>query len=90
MLTRPITFTGSRLLLNFATSAAGDVRVEIQDGEGHPLPGYSLENAGELIGNEIERAYSWKASDDVSALAGKPVRLRFLLRDADLYSFRFQ
>jgi len=90
LLTRPITFTGSRLLLNFATSAAGDVRIEIQDTEGHPLPGYSLENAGELIGNEIDRAYSWQASDDVSALAGKPIRLRFLLRDADLYSFRFQ
>jgi len=55
-----------------------------------PLPGFSPDDAGELIGNEIERAYSWKASDDVGALAGKPVRLRFVLRDADLFSFRFE
>jgi hypothetical protein len=90
LVTKPLTFTGSKLLLNFATSAAGDVRIEIQDADGNPLPGYSLEDARELIGNEIDRAYSWKASDDVSALAGKPIRLRFLLRDADLFSFEFQ
>jgi len=88
--TKPLTFSGSKLLLNFATSAAGDIRVEIQDAEGHPLPGFSLDDANELIGNEIERAYSWKASDDVSSLSGKPIRLRFVLRDADLFSFHFQ
>jgi hypothetical protein len=90
LVTKPLTFTGSKLLLNFATSAAGDVRIEIQDADGNPLPGYSLEDARELIGNEIERAYAWKASDDVSTLAAKPIRLRFVLRDADLFSFEFQ
>ena len=90
LLTKPLTFSGSKLLLNFATSAAGDVRVEIQDADGKPLPGFSLDDAGELIGNEIARSYFWKASDDVSSLSGKPVRLRFVLRDADLFSFRFQ
>jgi hypothetical protein len=90
LVTKSLTFSGSKLLLNFATSAAGDIRVEIQDAEGHPLPGFSLDDASELIGNEIERAYSWKASDDVSSLAGKPIRLRFVLRDADLFSFHFQ
>ena len=90
LVTKPVTFTGSQLLLNFATSAAGDVRVEIQDADGKPHPGFSLDDAAELIGNEIERAYAWKTSADVSSLAGKPVRLRFVLRDADLFSFRFQ
>ncbi|HEX4142861.1 MAG TPA: hypothetical protein VHY91_04865 [Pirellulales bacterium] len=90
LVTKPLTFTGSRLHLNFATSAAGDVRVEIQDADGKAIPGYSLDDARELIGNETERVYAWKTSDDVSALAGRPVRLRFVLRDADLFSFQFQ
>jgi hypothetical protein len=90
LLTKPLTFTGSKLLLNFATSAAGDIRIEIQDVDGKPLPGFSLDDAGELIGNEIDRSYFWKNSDNVSSLAGKAVRLRFVLRDADLFSFRFQ
>ncbi|MCC7084912.1 MAG: hypothetical protein IT427_07885 [Pirellulales bacterium] len=90
VITRPLRFSGKQMLLNFSTSAAGDVRVEIQDAGGKPLPGYTLADARELIGNEIERAYSWKDTDDVSSLAGKVVRLRFLLRDADLFSFQFR
>ncbi|MBL9124063.1 MAG: hypothetical protein JNG90_10560 [Planctomycetaceae bacterium] len=89
-LTRPLTFTGRRLLLNFATSAAGSIRVEIQSPSGEPLPGYALADAPELIGNEIERTYRWKNGEEVAALAGQPVRLRFVLQDADLFAFRFE
>ena len=32
---------------------------------------------------------TWKSGADVSALSGRPVRLRFELKDADLYSLRF-
>jgi len=89
LVTKPVVFQGSKLLLNFATSAAGAVRVEIQDADGKPVPGFALDDATEIIGNEIERAAAWKSGADVSALAGKPVRLRFALRDADLFALRF-
>ena len=42
-----------------------------------------------MIGNEIERAVEWKGGPDVSALTGKPVRLRFVMKDADLYALKF-
>lgn len=90
MITRPLKFSGRRLLLNFATSAAGFVRLELQNAAGEALDGYKLEDATELIGNEIERAYRWKSGDDVGSLAGKPIRLRFVLKDADLFSLRFE
>jgi hypothetical protein len=89
VLTQPLVFTGDRLSVNFATSAAGGVRIELQDALGHPIPGFTLEEAVELIGNEIERDVSWQGGTDVSSLAGKPVRLRFVMTDADLYSYRF-
>jgi hypothetical protein len=89
LLTRPLIFAGQRLLLNFATSAAGSILVEIQDADGTPMAGHALDDAVELIGNEIERPYRWKSGDDISGLAGKPVRLRFVLKDADLYALRF-
>ena len=41
------------------------------------------------LGNEIERVVTWKQGSDVSALSGKSVRLRFSIKDADLYSFKF-
>ena len=89
LLTRPFTFKGSQLELNFATSAAGGIRVEVLDASGEVVPGFSRDDGIELIGNEIERSVEWTGGRDLSALEGMPIRLRFLMRDADLYSFRF-
>jgi len=90
MLTKPITFSGKELEINFATSAAGSVRVEITDESGKPIEGYSLSDCPEIIGDQIERVVSWQSGSDVSKLAGKVVRLKFAMKDADLYSFRFR
>jgi hypothetical protein len=87
--TKALTFKGGRLMLNFATSAAGGVRVELRDDAGQPIPGHTLADSVELIGNEIERAVRWKGGDDISKLAGKPVRMHFAMKDADLYALRF-
>jgi len=88
--TKPLTFSGSGLYLNFATSAAGSLRVEIQDTDGKPLDGFALDDSAEIIGNMIDRAVSWKGSPDIGALAGQPVRLRFVMKDADLYAIQFR
>jgi len=89
LITKPLTFAGSRLVVNYATSAAGSIRVEIQDAAGKPLSGYDLKEALEICGDEIERTVAWQKGADVSALAGASIRLRFVMKDADLYSLRF-
>jgi hypothetical protein len=89
-LTRLLTFTGRELVVNFSAGAAGSLRVEIQDDTGKPIPGFALADAVEQIGDEIERVVTWKHGPDVSALAARPVRLRFSMQDADLYSLRFR
>jgi hypothetical protein len=90
LLTRPLRFEGSELVLNYATSAAGSARVEVQDAEGRPIPGYTLEACVEMYGDEIEGVVRWQDGASVAALAGQAVRLRVSLRDADLYSLRFR
>ena len=90
MLTRPLVFSGNRLVINYATSAAGSLRVEIQDIEGKPFPGFSLSECREIIGDEIERLVTWEGRQDLSRLSEKPIRLRFVMKDADLYSMRFR
>jgi hypothetical protein len=90
MVTRLFTFSGRELVLNYSTSAAGSIRVEIQGPSGKLIPGYGLEDSTEIIGDEIERVVAWKKGADVSSLAGQPVRLRFAMKDADLYSLRFR
>lgn len=89
IVTKPLTFSGERLEINYSTSAAGSVRVEIQDAEGKPLPGFAANDCAEIIGDEITRTVNWKHGSDVRKLAGQPVRLRFELKDADLYAFQF-
>ncbi|MBL9193470.1 MAG: hypothetical protein JNJ82_14035 [Opitutaceae bacterium] len=89
MLTKPITFTGRELVLNFSTGAAGAIRVELQSPAGEPLRGFSLQDCSLEYGDSTERVMRWKGGD-LSAIAGQPVRLRFVLTECDLYSFRFR
>ncbi|MEO5802998.1 MAG: hypothetical protein ABIR24_05675 [Verrucomicrobiota bacterium] len=89
LLTKPFKFSGGKLEINFATSAAGGVRVEIQDENGEPIPGYELADCPEMSGDEIDRVVAWTSGPDVHKLAEKIVRLRFVMKDADLYSLRF-
>ncbi|MDO9526022.1 MAG: hypothetical protein Q7J57_10895 [Gemmobacter sp.] len=90
MLTKSFMFTGNQLEINYRTSAPGFVRVEIQNAAGKPIPGYTLDDCPEIIGDEIERIVVWKQGADVSKLAGQPVRLRFVMKDADLFALQFR
>jgi hypothetical protein len=90
MVTRPLRFKGRALEINFSTSAAGSVRIELQDEDGKPIPGFALADSREMVGDEIERIVSWKAGTDVSRLTNLPARIRFVLKDADVFSFRFR
>jgi hypothetical protein len=94
LITKPLTFTKSngptKLSVNFATSAAGSLKCELQDEAGKPIPGYSLEECDEIYGDSVDRAITWSGGDDLSSLAGKPVRLRFVMQDADLYAIQFR
>jgi hypothetical protein len=94
LVTRPVVWPKAtdgksrELFLNYSTSAAGGVRVEIQGADGTVVPGYALDDCQELIGDEIERVVTWKGGSDLAALAERPVRLRFVLKDADIYSLQ--
>ena len=90
LVTKPLRFEGNRLVLNSSTSAAGSIRVEIQDQSGQAIAGFSLGDGVEIFGDSLEREVQWKNGPDVGRLAGQPVRLRFVLTDADLFAIRFR
>ncbi len=90
VVTRPLIFSGNHLALNFDASAGGGVLVEIRDAEtGKPLEGFGYDEALPLTGDSVKTTVQWKRGHDVSSLAGKPVRLGFRMKKADLFSFRF-
>ncbi len=90
LVTKPLIFDGSQLELNFATSAAGGLQVELQDENGQPLPGFSLEDCPIYFGDSVDKTIKWNSAPDLSEIAGQTVRIRFELKDADLYSFKFR
>ncbi|HUR52969.1 MAG TPA: hypothetical protein VMZ71_02475 [Gemmataceae bacterium] len=89
MLTRPLTFRGARLEINFAASAAGGLRVEVQREGGEAIRGFALSDCPEIIGDDPAHVVRWNGGTDVSVLSGQTVRLRFVMKDADLYSLKF-
>jgi len=89
LITKPFTFRGDTLKINFSTSAAGSIRVEIQDAAGKPIEGHALADCAEVFGDSIDYPVRWTSGAEVGQLAGRSVRLRFALQDADLYALRF-
>lgn len=85
LLTHPVTFTGTSMEINFATSSLGGVRIQLCGTDGCPIGGY---DSGILFGDSISRPVEFE--NPLGTLNGVPVRIRFELADADLYSFRFQ
>ena len=90
LVTHPLTFSGRKLHINFSTSAIGSVAVEVQQDDGQPVPGYAIEDMEPIYGDRLDAPVAWSCGSALSALAGKPVRLRFDLKDADLFALRVQ
>ncbi|MFH1738044.1 MAG: hypothetical protein ABIH23_03480 [bacterium] len=89
LINKPFKFQGNRLILNYSTSAAGGLRVELQDEKGTPIPGFSHDECPLIFGDMIDGTIAWKDGPDVSKLAGQVIRMRLVMKDADVYSFRF-
>ena len=82
--TGTFTTSGGRLYAN-AEAADGGVAVEVTDADGAPIPGYGREDARPIRGDATRQAAVWRERRTIPA--GRPVRLRFHLRQARLYSF---
>ena len=88
VLTKPLIFGGNALHLNYSTSVAGCIHVEIQDLAGKPMEGFAAPDMLPLLGDRLDAEIRWKQGSDLSALIGKPVRFRFILKDADIFAMR--
>ena len=100
LLTREFILEGNRLKVN--TVMPGKpyheqlMRVEIarhpplgaQHGFSQPYPGFSFEDSDVLKGARTDMIVTWGGKSDLSELIGKPVYLRFELRNMGLFSFQ--
>ncbi|MCH2117326.1 MAG: hypothetical protein MK161_06465 [Pirellulales bacterium] len=101
VLSREVKVTGNRLVVNIAPEHRawnhqhhGYVKVELLDRNGgvysyQNLPGFGQDDCARLRANEYEMVVSWNGNPDLSSLRGKPVYIRFWLKSAYLFGFRF-
>jgi len=68
----------------------GSVEVELLDEQEQPIQGYARNESQIINGNSVRMPVRWQQHEDVGELAGRPIRLRFYLRDCKLYSFQFR
>lgn len=87
--TPPLSHAGRALELNIQCTGLGETFVEIQDGGGKPIPGFTRADCDPVDLNQLRHTVSWRGNSDVSKLAGKPIRLAFSMRASKLYTFRF-
>lgn len=88
-ITKPFKFKGNSLEINYSTSAGGYILIEILDDNNEPLInglGYSSEK---IIGDEISGMVKWQKSLDLAPLEGKTIKLKIIMKEADLFSFKF-
>lgn len=87
--TPPLTFAGNILKLNVQVHAGGTVRVGLIDDQGQPVPGRDLADCVPITADDVDLLVRWQGGGEVGARAGKPTKLRFVMKHTSLYAFRF-
>ena len=93
--TIPLTFTGSRLVVNAKVDGGGNLRVGLQHAAVAAGNGGLRELAPTeclpITGDTVATKVAWVGQGgDLSAWAGVPIRLIFELTATDLFSFHFE
>ena len=89
--TKPLIFGGKELFLNFATSANGFIKVVLHDLQDQPIEGFRYNDSNPIFGDSLNRKVTWKTNRSPGQIkGGGPVKLRIILKDADLYSLQFR
>ncbi len=75
-------------LFTHAPGGRGSIRVEVEDEKGQVISGYEASSCKPLEGDGLRQKVIWQEKKDLAPLKGGVVRLKFILTNASLYSFR--
>jgi hypothetical protein len=88
VVTKALPVNGTSLFVN-GNAQAGTLKAELLDTNGAVIPGYTLANSVPLQTDSVHAKLQWQGVTDLSGLAGRSVKIRFSVQNADLYSFWF-
>jgi len=91
IVTKPQSIQKSTLLLNAELTEAVPVRVAVLKPDGTEVAGFGLEDSRlQQLPNGIEHQVRWQGDRDLSELRNHDVKLRFEVKGAIVYAYRFQ
>lgn len=87
--TDTVAIDGKYLFVNADVKTKGaSLKVELLDADGNPIPGFTKAECVAMQGKDnTKQMIAWKKKKDVSELAGRTVRMKFYLKNGDLYAF---
>ena len=94
--TQPFVAAGDQLIVNATCGNDGYVKVAVTDEDGAALPGRGWDDCDVFSGDAVRHRVTWRSdpslpmpAEQESLPSATPYRrLKFLMRNADLYSFR--
>jgi hypothetical protein len=84
--TKRINGASGQLHVNCSVATDGSLKVEVLNGSGVVVPGYSEADCDVIQGDHVDQVVTWGAQTELP-VAVNPIRLRFIMQDASLYSF---
>src|SRR5690606_16457559 len=81
-----VIFSGKHLFVN-VDCPEGELRVEVLDEYDRVVKQFAAKTCNPIRTDKTLHKVEWEEGDDLSALAGKPVKFRFHLTNGKLYSF---
>lgn len=87
VVTKPLQFDSGELRINAIAQPGGYIKAEILDGGGKSLAGYELSACQPFSGDSLKGKIAWKTASAIPATPPEGLRIRFVLKNASLYSF---
>ncbi|MFM7072249.1 MAG: hypothetical protein ACKO38_10710, partial [Planctomycetota bacterium] len=84
--TKPLVFLGDTLEVN-ANAAGGELTIEALDSMGKAIDGFTRNTCTPIATDSVRHTVRWKGGSDCHLLQGRPIQLRFHLKNAKLYAF---
>ena len=84
--TRTLLFIGDTLAVN-ANGAGGSIQVEALDADGNVIEGFAKDNCTAITTDSVRHVLQWNNNPDCHLIQARPIKLRFHLNKARLYSF---
>ena len=88
LVTQPLRLCGDELIVNLH-APHGKLLVELLDTSGKPIEGFTASDCRPIRGDGVNLPVFWEGEEGLEKLRDRKIRVRFILTQAALYSFRF-